>query len=464
MPDEEPPTPPPEANRANPLGRLAQLRLTNGLARTARLQARQVIRRQVPSGARYAFRVDLAAMFLAGLYTGAVFPFVNVIARDDLGGSKDLLALITAAPFLGNLMAIFWARAMEGKKKLPFVKGSHVTARTMVLLSMFAAGAWPFALVISAAQIIGTIATPAYAAVIKEVYPDEQRGRLLGYTRAAIVVGQVLGTLVAGWLMGYVGYQLVFPFAAVIGMMSAFIFARITVEPEPEPDPHAAAPLGRKLKETGVFVWSTLGILKEDQAYRWFALSVFTYGFGNLMTIPIIPIIQVDQLHITKTQLGVMSNVMQVVAVLGYFYWGRYVDRRSPQRAVVVNVLINALVPAVYVATGAFHSVSAWALLPAFVLQGVVLAGIDLSYFNALLTFAGPENVSRYQALQSFLLGVRGTIAPFLGSALASALEAHHQDLRWVFVAGGLLMVGGAWMQVVAMRRQEAMQAMRDVG
>ena len=38
-------------------------------------------------------------MFLAGLYTGAVFPFVNVIARDDLKASPELLAFISASPF-----------------------------------------------------------------------------------------------------------------------------------------------------------------------------------------------------------------------------------------------------------------------------------------------------------------------------------------------------------------------------
>jgi len=398
-------------------------------------------------------------MFLAGIYTGAVFPFVNVIARDDLGASTGMLALIAAAPFLGNLMALFWARAMEGKKKLPFVKGSHLAARFCVLLTCLATGAWPFAIVISACQVIGTIATPAYAAVIKEVYPDDQRGRLLGYTRGAIVVGQILGTLSAGWLMGYFGYQWVFPVAAVIGMLSALTFARILDEPEPEAGP--AMPVGRQLRETAAFVWSTLGILKEDRAYRWFALSVFTYGFGNLMTVPIIPVVQVNQLHISKTELAIMSNVMQMVAVVGYFYWGRYVDRESPQRAVVVNILINVLVPLNYVFAASMPGANAWLLLPAFIFSGVVLAGIDLSYFNALLTFAGPDNVSRYQALQSFLLGIRGSIAPFLGTALAAALEAHDISLRWVFVVGLFFMLIGAWMQVVAMRRQEKV---RDEG
>lgn len=431
------------------------------------MRAKQVVRKQVPGGARYAFRVDITAMFLAGLYTGAVFPFAAVIARDDLKASPLILAVMTAAPFIGNLMALFWARAMEGKAKVPFVKWSHLGARFMILLAVFASGAWQFALVVSLCQIIGSIATPAYAAIIKEVYPAEQRGQILSYSRAAILVAQIISTLLAGWLMGFVSYQWVFPFAAVIGIIAAFVFARINPSEtagETVDEGGKRPGVVEKFRDTASFVWSTLGILREDGAFRWFALSVFTYGFGNLLTVPIIPLVQVDELHITKTQLAVMFNLMQVVAIFFYFYWGRYVDRRSPQQAVVINVLLNCLVPVVYIATAFLPGANAWALLPAYIVSGIVLAGIDLSYFNAILTFSGADNVSRYQALQSFLLGIRGTIAPLIGSAMAVALRSQGQNLRWAFAVGLVFMLTGAWMQQMAMRRQAEHQMLMDRG
>ena len=444
-------------------------RFVGFLTRRARVGAKQVIRKQVPNQARHAFRVDLTASLLAGLYTGAVFPFIGIIARDQLNASKSMLALIGAAPFLGNLMALFWARAMEGRKKVPFVKWAHLGARLMVVMSLFAFGAWPFALVMSACQIIGTIATPAYAQIIKEVYPDDQRGRLLGITRAAILAAQIASTLLAGWLMGEalgVSYRYVFPIAALVGIVAALVFARINpaedqfyAEQEVKPEPFF-----RKIRETAGFIWRTLGILKVDHAYRWFALSVFTYGFGNLLTIPLIPVIQVDELRITSTQLAVLANVSQVVAIVGYVYWGRYVDRYSPQKAVVLNVLLNAIIPIVYIATAFISGANAWTLMPAFIISGIVGAGIDMSYFNALLTFAGPDNVSRYQALQSFLLGIRGSIAPFIGGFLGEALEETGHNIRWVFVLGLVFMLAGAWAQVIAIKRQREHQAVMDIG
>lgn len=437
------------------------------ITRRARIGAKQVVRRQVPGGARYAFRIDFTAMLLAGLYTGAVFPFINVIARDDLGASENVLAWITAAPFLGNLMALFWARAMEGRRKIPFVKWSHIGARSMVMMTFFASGAGSFALVVSLCQVIGTIATPAYASIIKEVYPDDQRGRILGITRAAILGAQVASTLIAGWLLGVVGYQIVFPVAALLGIASALIFSRILNEDDVEAARPAAGEgpgLKEKFSETWEFIRSTFHILWEDDAYRWFAMSVFTYGFGNLMTVPLIPVIQVDELHIQKSELALLSNLSQLVAMIFFFYWGRFVDRRSPQRAVVVNIMLNTLIPLVYIGTAWFPGASAWVLLPAFVISGVVMAGIDLSYFNALLSFSGPEKVSRYQALQSFLLGMRGSVAPFLGSALAHVLRAHQLNLRYAFALSIVFMLAGAWMQLVAARKQESRRLVLDIG
>jgi MFS family permease len=413
----------------------------------------------VPVGAREAFRVDMAAMLLAGLYTGTVFPFVNVIARGQLHATPQALALITAAPFLGNLFALFWARAMEGRRKVPFVKWSHITARSLVLLMALAKSPWAFAGVISGAQVIGTVATPAYAAVIKDVYPDEQRGRIMSLTRAALLTAQIAATFAAGWLLARYSYRLLFPIAAAVGVAAAMVFSRINPREGEAPNgenggegSEETPPEARRapFRETVEYLFSTFRILKEDHAYRWFALSVFTYGFGNLLMMPIIPLIQVDQLHMASKEISWLSNLTQIVAVGSYFYWGRYIDLRSPQRAVVMNILINALIPCFYLVATNF-----WMLVPAFAIAGITNAGIDLSYFSAILSFADEKTVSRYQALQSFLLGIRGSIAPFAGGALGAALAAHRLNLRLAFLVALVFIVTGCWMQVVAMRRQE---------
>jgi MFS family permease len=408
--------------------------------------------RLVPQEARRAYRLDRLSSVLAGLYTGAIFPFAAVIAREQLHASAYILALMTAAPFIGNLCALFWAQAMEGRPKLPFVKWSQLAARCTFLLAPFAFTPFRFALILSAAQILGTIATPAYASVIKEVYPDDQRGRIMSYTRAALFSAGVLTTFLAGPLLKHVSYRYVFPVACLSGIAAAVIFGRVPVPSalEMEGDKAPRRALGETVRATLSYLDSTLRILSTDHGYRWFAFSVFTYGFGNLMIAPVIPIIQVDRLHISTTHIALLANLAQITAALAYFYWGRYVDRHSPLKAVVVNILLNALIPLFYLVAG-----NKWMLIPAFLLSGVTQAGIDLSYFNSILSFATEETASRYQALHSFLLGIRGVLAPVLGALMIRDLRSSGLDIRWLFVVALTLILTGCWMQVVGIRRRE---------
>jgi MFS family permease len=430
--------------------------------------------RRVPREAREAYRLDRVSSLLAGAYTGAIFPFVGVIAREQLHADAYVLSIMAAAPFVGNLFALFWARAMEGRAKLPFMIWSQIVARSVFLLTVFATTALPFALIVGTAQLIATISTPAYAAVIKAIYPDDQRGRIMSYTRAALFSTGVIVTFVAGPLLEYVSYRWVFPIAGLYGIAAAWVFSRVPVPengsqlpaPGSQPDdggnptdvPAERSRLRREtstgkwqlsFRETATFLWGTLGILRDDHRFRWFALSVFTYGFGNLILTPVIPIVQVDQLKISTASIALLANLSQVTAAVAYFYWGRYVDRHNPVRAVILNILLNIFIPLCY-----YLAVNIWFLVPAFILSGVTMAGIDLSYFNSVLLFAGEQNATRYQALQSFLLGIRGTIAPFVGSALMRLFHGNGWEIRGIFLVALFFIFAGCWMQMVGLRRK----------
>ncbi|MBI2843844.1 MAG: MFS transporter [Armatimonadetes bacterium] len=400
-----------------------------------------IFARSVPPKARRAYTADAWAGILFGIHAGWILPFYLIVARDRLHTSAFLISLMTAAPFLGNLFALLWANAMEGRSKKPFVVWSGILSRGMLLLIVVANTPLKFALIVTASHFLATIAAPAYAAVMKDVYPDEHRGRIMGYIRGMMAFTMILTTAAVGPLLSVANYRWIFPIGAIFGVAASYFFSTI---PTSEPTHEERASKGPLFQ----FLRSSFGILSDNYSFRWFALSIFTFGFGALIIVPLYPIIQVDRLHISTSQAAVLANVMGVVWMVSYILWGRYIDIKSPLRATLINTVLSMLIPLNY-----FFAQSVWMLLPAAAITGITAAGIELAYFNSVLQFSEGRRVSHYQALFSWLLGIRGSIAPFVGGALKQLFDGWGWDYRYIFIMSGAIMLSGALMQYVGAHR-----------
>lgn len=392
----------------------------------------------MPKATRDAFRKDRVSGLLVGLYSGSIFPFVAIIARGQLHASELMISLMVAAPFIGNLFSLFWARSMEGRPKMPFVVWPTTIGRVLFILMIFRATPLTFALIVSASHILSTISSPAYAAIIKAIYPNDSRGRLMAYVKVVIMAAMMLSTFVAGKLLEGASYRYVFSISALFGVASSLVFSTINADPPGQNSP---------LPPTRQFLIDTIGILKQDLGFRWFALSVFVFGFANILLAPIYPIFEVDRLHVTTLQAAILANIASVIWMVMYLYWGHYVDNNNPLSGVVICVFLSSLIPINY-----FFAQSIWMLIPAYAVAGVVNAGIELSYFNAILHFAPEERVSQYQALFQSLLAVGGAVAPFIGSALMASFKSIGWDYKYIFLIAVIGMWAGGGMQLFGVR------------
>lgn len=407
------------------------------------------LEKAIPEEARDAYRRDAWGGMLAGLFNGAINPFFGFIARDMLGASKVLLGLMFAAPAIGSIFALLYANSMEGKKKMPFVVWPGAIGRGLFVFSLFALTPLSFALIVFFSFGLLCLTNPGYAVVLKEVYPDRNRGQIMGYIRVGMAFMTFIATLLVGKLLDggkipfipivlpQVSFRYIFPIAGLLGMMSSLVFGTIKTAPVDRNDPaNKRLPIFQFLKET-------LGILKEDKRYAWFCAAIFLSGFGNLIAIPLYTVFQVDNLHITAGWVAILVNATTIIWMISYLYWGKHVDARCPLTATMITVIINALVPLTY-----YFAFKVWMLLPAAILTGIMSAGMELAYFNSIMLMAKEGMESRYQALHWFLFGIRGTIAPFAGVALIRL----GMDIRNVFLLAFFMMIVGAFLQIKSIR------------
>lgn len=410
-----------------------------------RRRARRLVRERlgIPRLVRYSLCWDLIAGLCTGAYMGMTMPFFTKIARGDLGAPQNAIALMSAAMFIGFFLSPIWARQMEGRAKMPFVLGSWLTARSLLFLAPLVASPWAFVAMVGGLQFIGTISTPAYTSLMRDIYPDRMRGRLMGYVRAGMQTVMFLATLTAGRLLDHhITFRVLFPIAGLFGFAAAFAFWRV----RPLPQPVGTVAEDTRPLSTHRFILDTLSILKSNESYRWFAFSVMTYGFGNLMIMPVYQLYQVDILRINSTQIANLTNFASLWSIVGAFYWGRYMDRRGPGMAVLFSIVCIALVPIVYLCSSSVPALAFAALL-----AGFGFAGIELSYMASILTYSEPGRAAQYQSLHSLLLGIRGVIAPLLGIPLLQRIGYPAMfKLSFVIMLGGVLL---QWLAVRSMRR-----------
>lgn len=398
---------------------------------------------RVPPKARDAYAKDAASGMLGAVMMGLTGPFVGVIARKTLHASAFEVAVLSMAPVAGNLFSLIWANMMEGRRKMPFAVWSWVVSRGLFACVLFATTSLTFVLIVAAINFIASIASPAYSALMKEVYPDGERARIMGYARVCTIAVYVVATAAAAPLVAGFNYRYAFPVAGLFGVASTFVFSRI----------HSTEEHGDPSVPVGKFIHSGIMILRDDPGFRWFCGGIFIFGFANFMAQPIYTIYQV-RIGVDTSWAGIYSIVSALVMTVAYFHWGGYIDKKRPEAVVALQAGCWAMIPLLYCLAS-----RPWMLVPVTVVSGIVGAGAELSYFVGVLHFAPKERITQYQAVFLSLMGIRGIVAPFVGAALQ---QSQLLSMRGIFVLSAGLILSSVVVQLVGMRKYRSMEG-RDL-
>jgi MFS family permease len=329
---------------------------------------------------------------------------------------------------------------VHSRRKLPYVVAMGALARGLYLLMLWVTHTPGYIAVAAAALMIEPMFFPAYATVMKDVYPDRCRGRLMGYVRAGVVLTTMGGAMLAGSLMPLVGYRLLFPLAALMGVLSSLNFSRIGTVETPEPP------------ATHQSLLRSFDVFKEDRVFRLFVQGVSIFGSGSMLAAPIVPLMQVDVLHITEAWVGILATVTAAISLLAYYAWGRLMDRYDP-----MVTLLWALVVATGYRVVFIFVQDVPTLLVASVCAGIGFSGFDLSWINWVMRFTPRDRIAQYTGVHFFIAGLRGITLPFLAVALLRWLpDTGLHPMRAVFVIATLLNLTGLVFTLRAARKAKA--------
>lgn len=358
-----------------------------------------------------------------------ILTFLPIILR-RAGATTEQVAYYHAVTALGLLTtgASVWLMRRWGMRRVALA--AWLVGRGAFVFTALATNATGLLVVFTLFWVMETWPAPAYIQAVQTIYPAHQRGRILAAVRAALVGITLVLTPLAGWVLDHYGYRVLLPLAALSGVASSLIFY----------------PVLRQIPDTlaspSRTILSPRRILSADRRMTFYLGGAMLFGLGALISAPLYPAVQVDQLNLSYTLAGWLGLVQSAFWFLGYLFGGRIVDRLGGIRTLQIVFAINALVMLPYI-----WATQGWMLLPSFIAAGLVTAGADLAALYTIIDLAGSERVPDYTALNSLTMGVRGLLGPFIGSLLV--------QIGWPFwavftLSAGLTLAGAGVLTLVA--------------
>ena len=366
-----------------------------------------------------------------------------------LGASNFLVGMLTAMPALtGMLLAM---AVGEFLARRPNIVPWFARSRFVVLSCYVLTGLVPFVLrnhqaeaiimIWALATLPQTIVSIAFTVVMGAVAGPggrltlmSRRWSILGLSNAVTVlaVGQVLELF-----QFPLNYQLVFIGSAIGALISVIFSSSIKLPP-------AAVPAERQsLVRTIRKHWGTL---RNNRAFVNFTISQFVFQWGVVLAVPLFPIYWVHNVHASDPTIGAINSAMTAVTMIAYFLWARISQRRGERLVLLITTLGVSLYPLANALTQNIPLLVIWAGL-----AGFFAAGVNLVFFDILLSTCPVDQQASYVGMYQTTVFVANFLAPLVGTTVADSVGI----IPALILATVLRLVGLGLMVVLGVGRSE---------
>lgn len=411
--------------------------------------AGSILPRALPAVYRVNYRWEFLAAWCIPAVLACVEPgVIGVIAEKALGAGALVIALLYAAPQIGNLAGIAWSRFMHGKDRVRATNAMQLGAIAAVagiaLLPAGPAGVWLLVLLAIAARVCFSGIIAARTDLWRANYPRQVRA---GITSRITLIAAGVVALSSGLIAlvmpaddaaaaeggAPISYRAVFLGAAGLGLLGVWATSHLRwrggaahLAAERAATDHGADRLG--IGE----MWS---VLRRDKPYRDFMLAQFALGLPNLCAmapfqLALGPFGMDYEWSILLTQI-----LPTVVPVLTLPLWARVLDRNHILRFRAYHSWLFVFANLFTYLGLVLHSVPL--LVLARLILGIAFGGGMIAWDLGHHDFADRRRAHVYMGIHVTLTGIRGVIAPFLGVWLFAAAATSDELF-------GLIPLGGA--------------------
>lgn len=346
----------------------------------------------------------------------SLISMLSFILYKDMQISALQITTIVAMKPMSALLASYWSISIHHRQDR--LRSNLITANIIRFLPFlffpWIESAWVMIFAYGLYWMLTRGVTPAWMEIFKINLKESTRERTFAYVSALDYLGAALMPLVIGKLLDefHLSWRWIFPVTALMGLSSTYFLYRIPSAVIKQVLLKDSPKLSQQLIKPWKDCWQ---LLKERPDFAKFQVGFLFGGAGLMMMQSAQPIFFVDQLHLSFTE---MAFAMTLCKGIGFAasspIWVRVFGRIDIFYFTGLVTILAGLFP-FFLIGAEYHLLF---LYFAFMLYGLMQGGSELSWHMSGPIFAKEGDSSIFSQTNVLTVGVRGCVAPYLGSLL----------------------------------------------
>jgi len=370
-------------------------------------------------------------------FASAAQPFLPVFMT-RLGASNLAIGFQSALPALsGLLFAIPIGRFLQTRKQ---IVPSYSVARFMLLSAFALTGLVPVFFSTHQTEIIlaiwalatipQTFVNVTFTIVMAGVAGPDGRYYLMSRRWSILGLVTALTVAVAGQVLNAIefpqNYEIVFGILWLGSLVSLYYSSKIELPDQLLPSAPSSDSLIQRVR-------GTLNTMRAHSLFVRQTIGVFVFRLGLSLALPLFPLFYVRNLNANDGQIGLISTMQGIVLIVAYFFWSRISRKLGARFALLATTLGLAIYPLLL---ALYPSVETAIILAGF--AGIFQAGIDLVFFDTLVTSLPQESTSSFVGIYQTIGNLALFIGPLIGTYLANQIT-----IPGAMIVGALVRLAG---------------------
>jgi MFS transporter, DHA1 family, multidrug resistance protein len=270
--------------------------------------------------------------------------------------------------------------------------------------------------------------------LLADILKPEERGRVMGYFQAFMLIGQSAGPVIGGFVAAAWGISAPFYAYTVTGFFCVLLTYFLIFEPK--------GVVKRKVEGEHLFKLSDVARLLKNQTYAMACLATFVVFFQRSgIRTDILPLYAANQLGMDPAAIGTILGYATITNLIITVPIGYAIDLLGRKPVIVWNILIMAAADIGFVYAGDY-----WGLVLAALVMGLASGGAG----QAPLALATDATMNERRGLAMGVYRLMGDLGSMIGPVALSAI-ADVTDLHTPFwVMDGLLIFSALMVAIFA--------------